>query len=134
MIVQAAFLILAQSAVGVAMDKYGIGPGAAKYHLANVYRNHFGRELPGTINDRKLPQPSDEWQAREEWTNVFFPISSVPESRRGRFAAYVVLAMQRGLISSDTASEWLRTRPDVLEAKREDVLALGELSSAAVQS
>jgi hypothetical protein len=70
--------------VAVTMDRFGIGPGAAKHHLANVAREHFAVEMDfSDVPDRRLPVPSDEWRAREDWTSDFFPVPSVPDTRRG---------------------------------------------------
>ncbi len=115
--------------VAVVMDRFGIGPGAAKHHLANVSREHLHREIDFmTVSGRLLPEPSDEWNAREDWTNAFYPIASVPDTRRGAFAALAVLAMERGLVSADTVSEWLRIAPEEVAAQRDNIVSLGEVA------
>ena len=59
-------------------------------------------------DDGSQPEISDDWKAREDRGNAFFPITETGETRRGRFAWVVVSALQDNLISEDTAAEYLQ--------------------------
>ena len=52
-------------------------------------------------------EPPVDAIGRESYTADYFPIADVPLTRRGRFAAVVVRAMEEGLISDETAAEFL---------------------------
>jgi len=62
--------------------------------------------------------PAADWDARETYTLAYHPIRSLTEnpSRAGRFSAVVVRAASVGIISWDTAAEWLFCSQD--DAKR----------------
>jgi Zn-dependent peptidase ImmA (M78 family) len=107
------------------MNRYGIAATAARHHLSNVHRLlGYGELDTASIPASDLPQPDDEWTARENWTVDFFPIPEVPVGRRGRFAGLIASALKRGIISADTAAVWLRTSPSQAESRVEDILGL----------
>lgn len=84
------------------MDNYGVSFTAAKWQLVNA------KVLPADFKFGKFDlSPSDEWKAREDYTLDYFPIDTVPHSRRGRFAGVVIAAMEAGLISDDSAASFL---------------------------
>jgi transcriptional regulator with XRE-family HTH domain len=117
--------------VAFLMDRFGIGAAAATFHVSNIHKNRFHREIDvSTVRHKALPQPSVEWEAREEWTNAFYPIRDVPQTRRGRFGAYVAKAVQSNLVSLDSAAVWLRTTPDEVRAHLDDMISLEGISSA----
>lgn len=97
------------------MTRYGIGGTAAKYHIANVSRGWGAEVDTRNVASSQLPLPDDHWTANENWTADYFPVASVPISRRGRFSGLVASAVSLGLISIDTAASWLRAPPSALE-------------------
>ncbi|WP_182356620.1 ImmA/IrrE family metallo-endopeptidase [Komagataeibacter europaeus] len=108
------------------MTHFGIGGAAARHHVANVCREFGPNSIDTTrVQNWQLPQPSNEWLVREDSINDFYPIKSVPITRRGRFAAYAVRAAEQGIVSFDTVATWLRT--DIDELKR-NVNNIKELS------
>lgn len=91
----------AWSGVVALSETYGISRTAAKFHMQNVCKRLID-------DDGSQPEISDDWKAREDRGNAFFPITETGESRRGRFAWVVVSALQDNLISEDTAAEYLQ--------------------------
>ncbi|MBU5614472.1 ImmA/IrrE family metallo-endopeptidase [Geomonas azotofigens] len=83
------------------MAHFGISYTTACHHIKN---STYGEFFPPEIGDFN---PDDEWQGRELFTNVYFPIKSTPSSRRGLFAQYVVESEQKRFISDDTAAAYL---------------------------
>ena len=83
------------------VSKYGISVTAASYHVVNAsYQNA----------DPPWGVPADngeDWKGVENFAVDYFPISSTPIARRGRFAGLVVKASRRGLISTESAAEYL---------------------------
>ena len=83
------------------VSEYGISVTAASYHVGNA---SYQREDPPT----DVPADNGEdWKGVENFAVDFFPISRTPITRRGRFAALVVRASKRGLISTESAAEYL---------------------------
>jgi Zn-dependent peptidase ImmA (M78 family)/transcriptional regulator with XRE-family HTH domain len=81
---------------------YGISATAGRYHVENSYwRSH---KIP---NGRIEEWPADDQQAAEDWSLDYFIPRATPPSRRGRIAGLVVAAVDRGLISDDTATRYL---------------------------
>ena len=86
------------------MSTFGIGRAAARYHVANAW---WGQALPppeSTISAK----PTDEQRAAENFALDYFPIQNVPDQRRGRFAVFAAEAVDAGLITPDTAAQYLR--------------------------
>lgn len=89
------------------MEIFGIAATGASYHVANVSRD-YGDPIDTTHLDlSRLPRPATELEASESWTVDFFPLASVPISRRGRFAPMVAKATMGGVIALDSAASWL---------------------------
>lgn len=87
------------------LDKFGISFTAARYQVWN----ELGRAIPlDSIQSPNKP-PEEGWEARETYTLAYHPIRSLMDhpSRAGRFSAIVVRAALAGMISWDTAAEWL---------------------------
>lgn len=95
------------------MDNYGVSFTAAKWQLVNA------RIIPADFKFGKFDlSPNDEWKAREDYTLDYFPIDTVPLSRRGRFAGVVIDAVNAGLISDDSAASFLGcTHHEFIERK-----------------
>jgi transcriptional regulator with XRE-family HTH domain len=85
------------------MVHFGIGYVASKYHIWNASKHkvEFDRLV---IKD---DQPNDEWRAGEDFTLDYFKPESVPHLKRGLFAGVVVKAQLHGLITEDSAAEFL---------------------------
>lgn len=84
------------------MDHYGVSFTAAKWQLFNagvIKQNERFHEVD--------VQPSDEWKAREDYVIDYFPIESVPYSRRGKFVKVVIDAYRQGFLSLDSAASCL---------------------------
>jgi hypothetical protein len=85
------------------MERFGVSFISARYQLWNALERTVGLETLSVDN----VDPTDDWKGRESFTNDFFKPDSVPRSRRGYFAIYVVEAFKRGLISLDSAATFL---------------------------
>lgn len=107
------------SAITRISEHYGIGVTASRKHVGNVC--HFSVPSAG---GRTLPTPSDEWKAREDYTNDYFPLPGTPVARRGRFASIVIRAMDKRMISLDTAATLLKAEPSALEAQKAHIVEL----------
>lgn len=112
--------------VSVLMDRYGLSATSARYHLANVHRYRGLGELDVSgVQPWRLPRPSHDWMVRENWTADFFPISNVPIIRRGRFAELISKAAVAGLVTEDSAANWLGISESELSGKLADIAGLG---------
>ncbi len=103
-------------AIAQISERFGISITASRAHVQNLCQfrvSHSGR--------RQLPGPSEEWKAREDYTNDFFPLPGTPISRRGRFAWTVVRALEERMISLDTAATLLKTDVSTLDQRKSDV-------------
>lgn len=103
-------------AIAEISERFGISITASRSHVQNLCR--FQAPPSGR---RPLPGPSDEWKAREDYTNDFFPLPNTPISRRGRFAWTVVRALEQRMISLDTAATLLKTDAATLDRREADV-------------
>ena len=83
------------------VSKYGISVTAASYHVANANYQH------GDYPDDVPADNGDDWKGVENFLVDAFPITSTPSTRHGRFARLVVQACSRGLISVESAAEYL---------------------------
>jgi Zn-dependent peptidase ImmA (M78 family) len=101
------------SAAGLAnvIRRYGISRTAATMHLYNVSKGNivFDHEQIDMI------ELAGEWEGAESLAVPVFSPKSVPVSRRGRFAGYVVKALDHRLISRDTAASLLGCNPAELD-------------------
>jgi Zn-dependent peptidase ImmA (M78 family) len=79
--------------------RFGVSKTAIARHLKNASHNQIdvAGEKVGDIS-------FDEWEARELLAVPVFNPSTVPTSRQGRFAYYVLKAFEENLISDDTAA------------------------------
>lgn len=101
--------------VRAVMERYGVGFIAARWQLINSGLLDPNDKLSGI--DTKH---TSDWSASEEASLNFFPIASVPDSRRGGFLKAVVDAAENGIISDDTASSYLSCSVvDFTEHKKE---------------
>ena len=85
------------------MDYFGVSFTSAKFQIWNAKKRDIALDS-FSVHD---VEPTDEWNGRESFTNDFFKPQSVPVSRRGIFAKYVVEALSRKLISDDSAASFL---------------------------
>ncbi|WP_219132531.1 ImmA/IrrE family metallo-endopeptidase [Janthinobacterium sp. UMAB-60] len=85
-----------------AMVKFGVGAGAAKYHIHNVTKR-----VTSQVKNTTLPNPDLSWVARENLSIDYFPVESTPITRRGKFAWIVALACENKIITSDSAASFL---------------------------
>ena len=83
------------------VSKYGISVTAASYHVVNA--SFQNADPPWGVP----PDNGGDWKGVENFAVDFFPIYSTPITRRGRFAGLVVKACRRGLISTESAAEYL---------------------------
>ena len=91
------------------MSVFGIGQAAALYHVGNAW---FGQaELPSRL---AKVEPAADQQAAEDLTLDYFEPSVTPPQRRGRFATLVAEAVDAGLITRDTAAQYLACSVDEL--------------------
>ncbi len=95
--------LVSSEAIGHVMSKFGIGRAAARFHVGNAWYRQV--ELPPELTIRAVP--TDEQRAAEDFTQDYFPIRSTPRQRRGRFSLVVAEAVDGGLITADTATQYL---------------------------
>ena len=90
------------------METFGISYTSACFHIKNALseRNDLDELTLENVNH------TDEWAAREDFTNDYFRPERVPISRRGRFACMVVEANDTNLLSDDTAASFLKCSLD----------------------
>lgn len=102
-------------AVKAIMNQYGISYTAVCHHIRNSFGiSSVSFEKPAVADYL----PTDEWNAIESFTSDYFPIPTTRQSRRGYFAAIVVEAERRGLISKNTAAEYLNCEEDEYDAAK----------------
>jgi Zn-dependent peptidase ImmA (M78 family) len=81
------------------ISTFGVSKTAVANHIMNASFNRID------VSAERIPiQNTDEWEARESLAVPLFNPQTVPVSRRGRFAYYVMRAYDTGLISNDTAA------------------------------
>lgn len=85
------------------MTTFGIGRAAARFHVGNSWWGQA--ELPPESSIHA--KPADEQRAVEDFTLDYFPIEATPDRRRGRFAFLTAEAVEAGLITADTAAQYL---------------------------
>jgi Zn-dependent peptidase ImmA (M78 family) len=108
--------------LGMVIDHFGISFTAARYQIWNAIERR--EPLESLSTKRYKPEPS--WEGREAYTLAYHPIGSLVEhpARAGRFSAVVVRAAEDGLVSWDTAAEWLLSDERELRSKAPEILAL----------
>lgn len=87
------------------LDHFGLSFTAGRYQVWNGLGRSVSLESIQTPNRR----PEPDWEARESYTLTYHPIRQLAArpSRAGRFSAVAVRSASLGLISWDTAAEWL---------------------------
>ena len=94
--------------IATVMSVFGIGKAAARFHVGNSW---WGQAvLPPQSAIRATP--ADEQQAAEDFTLDFFQPQVTPAQRRGRFAPLAAEAVDAGLITADTAAQYLACSED----------------------
>lgn len=83
------------------ISTFGISKSAAIQHINNAYQTHEIGKSP------HIETEADSWEGGESLGVPLFKPSSVAVTRRGRFASFVVQALDRGLISKDTVGALL---------------------------
>ena len=109
---------LTTASVAKTMRTFGIGKVAAGHHICN---SHY-RQYDAPDFEAAAEEPSDEWKGREDFTLDFFPLSDMPDQRRGRFAYLAAKCRREGLISGHTAALYLRCPVEELTAEKLDFL------------
>ena len=95
-------------AIASVMSEFGIGRAAARYHVRNAWYQQA--EVPPESSI--CATPTDEQRAAEEFTQDYFPILKTPGQRRGRLALLTAEAVDAGLITADTAAQYLECTED----------------------
>ncbi|MCQ3804134.1 MAG: ImmA/IrrE family metallo-endopeptidase [Acidimicrobiia bacterium] len=90
-------------AVGKVQSRFGIGRAAARFHVGNVWYQQADLPPESSIH----ATPTHEQQAAEDFTQSFFPIDVTTDRRRGRFALLTTEAFDEGMITADTAAQYL---------------------------
>ena len=85
------------------MLDFGIGKAAARFHVGNAWWGQA--ELPAEPAIQATP--TDDQKAAEDFTLDYFQPSVTPYQRRGRFALLAAEAVDAGLITEDTAAQYL---------------------------
>jgi hypothetical protein len=108
------------------VDQFGISPTAGQHQL----RNASDEPIPPQAL-RIRPRRDDEahgawahWEGAESYTIEFHPIPGLRPSRAGRFSALTVRGAEEGVISWDTAAEWLESSQAVVRAAASDLREL----------
>ncbi|MCY4112646.1 MAG: XRE family transcriptional regulator [Chloroflexi bacterium] len=93
------------SAVSVerVMSDFGIGRAAARFHVGNAWWGEA--ELP--VESAIQTTPTDDQKAAENFALDYFQPIVTPEQRRGRFAFLAAEAVEKRLITHDTAAQYL---------------------------
>ena len=85
------------------MLKFGIGRAAARFHVGNTWWGQAELPAESTIQ----ATPTDDQKAAEDFTLSYFQPMVTPDQRRGRFATLAAEAVDAGLITEDTAAQYL---------------------------
>jgi Zn-dependent peptidase ImmA (M78 family) len=87
------------------MDSFGLSFTAARYQVWNALKRAV--PLDSIQADKSRPEP--DWEGREGYTTTYHPIRALADhpSRAGRFSAVVLRAAEEGVVSWDSAGEWL---------------------------
>jgi transcriptional regulator with XRE-family HTH domain len=92
-----------ENPLGRVIDEYGVSFTAARYQIWNGLK----RSVPLDSITTSSRNPPQHWEAQEAFTIDYHPIRGLRPCRAGRFSALVVRAESEGLITADTAMEWL---------------------------
>lgn len=88
-----------EDGIRAVMEHYGVSFSTARWQLVNARLIEGDESIPNIDSDH-----TEEWSIREEAYLSFFPIPTVPSSRRGKFFSVVMESLSKGLISDDTAA------------------------------
>jgi Zn-dependent peptidase ImmA (M78 family)/transcriptional regulator with XRE-family HTH domain len=106
------------------VHRYGISFTAARYQMWNA----MDRSMPITDLSPDNQRVDPAWEGRESYTTSWHPIAVLVDhpSRAGRFSALAIRCAERGLISWDTAAEWLlseqeQVKPQSVRAAMRDL-------------
>lgn len=97
-------------------NKIWVTGGAGRYPPRN--ENEFNEIVVEDV------EPTAEWCATEGYTLDYFPIASTPTIRVREFASIVAKAFQKGFISLDTASSYLKATPEEFMESHESIAGL----------
>jgi Zn-dependent peptidase ImmA (M78 family) len=89
--------------LGEVMYRFGVSFTAARYQIWNAIDRRIGLE---ELRSGRRDFPA-EWEGRERYTVDYHPIRTLRPTRAGRFSGVVARAAEEGLVSWDTAAEWL---------------------------
>jgi Zn-dependent peptidase ImmA (M78 family) len=108
--------------LGGVLDHFGISFTAGRYQVWNGSK----RAMPLESINTDAYKPQDDWEGRESYTTTYHPIRALAEhpARAGRFSAIVLRAAQAGVISWDTAAEWLFTSEGEIQRRASSVQEL----------
>jgi len=109
--------------LGCVMDRFGISYTAARYQIWNGKQRSLS--LDSLRSDNR--PPSERWEAAERYTVDYHPLRCVRVSRAGRFSALVARAAEEGLVSWDTAAEWLESTADEVRSAASAIRGLYRL-------
>ena len=100
------------ASIAEVMSVFGIGRAAARFHVGNAWWGQAELPPESAIRER----PSDEQRAAEDFTLDFFQPETTSAQRRGRFAPLTAEAVDAGLITADTAAQYLACSEDEFTA------------------
>jgi transcriptional regulator with XRE-family HTH domain len=115
-----ASLPLSGEDVNSVVSKFGISVTAASFHVANANYQH------GHYFQDVVPDDGEDWKGRENFAVDYFPILSTPVTRRGRFARLVVEAYEEGLISAESAAEYLCCTTDEFGSRSGEIGSMND--------
>jgi Zn-dependent peptidase ImmA (M78 family) len=96
--------------LGEVMYRFGVSFTAARYQIWNA----IDRGIPlDELRTKRRDFPA-EWEGREKYTVDYHPIGKLRPTRAGRFSAVVVRAAEEGVVSWDTAAEWLEVPAETI--------------------
>lgn len=108
-------------AIRRSMDRFGVSRTAMHYHLWNAFRRDFDFDAVSSVD----PTPTEDWEARERYTDDYFPLGDdTPIERRGEFAALVVRAEREKWLTEQVAAFYLNVSPDVYRSRADEILSL----------
>jgi Zn-dependent peptidase ImmA (M78 family)/transcriptional regulator with XRE-family HTH domain len=102
-------------AVKEIMNHFGISYTSVCHHIRNAFGLRTANFEKPVIGDF---HPTDEWNGTESFTNDYFPIPTTNQIRRGDFASIVIEAEGKGLISKNTAAEYLNCTEEAYESAK----------------
>jgi Zn-dependent peptidase ImmA (M78 family) len=92
------------------MERFGISFISARYQIWNASQR---MEELDSLSVESV-EPTDDWKGRESFTDDFFRPESVRPSRRGQFAALVVEAIKKKIITMNSGASFFGCSEDEL--------------------